>query len=79
MNRIAVAKELVKVARELSAGDKVYYEQHGVGKTKYGVNYHDGVKTHKDGSPFYDLALFTNKKALAAFIKVLKSQGYKER
>jgi len=60
-------------------GDKVYYEQHGIGKTKYSVSYHDGKDTHNDGSPFFGIALFSNKKGLAAFIKGLKAQGYKER
>lgn len=78
MDRVAVANELLKAAKELTAGEKVYNEQHGVGKAKYVVNFHDGKKMHKDGSPFYDIALFSNKKALAMFIKGLKSQGYKE-
>jgi hypothetical protein len=79
MDRNQVARELVKVAKDLVGGDKVYYEQHGIGKTKYAVNYHNGKSTHNDGSDFYDIALFSNKKALARFIKDLKSQGYKER
>jgi hypothetical protein len=79
MDRNQVARELVKVAKDLVGGDKVYYEQYGIGKTKYSVSYHNGKSTHNDGSDFYDIALFSNKKALARFIKDLKSQGYKER
>lgn len=64
--------------------NKTYYEQHGIGKSKYTVSFHDGKKTHKGGwgtddSPFYDIAIFKNKKDLALFIKDLVKQGYQER
>jgi hypothetical protein len=55
---------------------KVYYEQPNVGKAKYTVNFHDGVKTHKDGSPFYDMRIFKNKTDLNNFIAKLKKEGY---
>ena len=60
-------------------GKKLYYERMNVGKAKYTVNYHDGVKTHKDGSAFYDIAIFKNKKDLQDFISKLSKEGYKER
>jgi hypothetical protein len=50
-----------------------------VGKIKYLVNYHDGIKTHKDNSPFYDIATFRNKKKRDLFVKELLRQGYTER
>ena len=79
MNRQKIAQELVKIARELTAaGNKRYNTMMGVGKAKYVVNFHDGVKTHKDGSPFYDIALFSNKKAFQLFIRGLKKEGYRE-
>lgn len=43
-----------------------------VGKSKYVVNFHDGKKLHSDGSPFFDIAIFKNKKDLNKFIKELK-------
>jgi hypothetical protein len=49
-----------------------------VGRVKYLVNYHDGVKTHKDNSPFYDIKAFKNKVALYKFIGELVKMGYKE-
>jgi len=52
--------------------------QYGIGKAKYVVNFHDGVKKHGDGSDFFDIAIFKNKKKLNAFIKSLASDGYKE-
>lgn len=56
---------------------KIYYERHGIGTVKYTVSFHDGKKTHEDGSAFYDIKLFRNKKTLHAFIAKLESDGYR--
>lgn len=61
------------------ATEKLYYTQNNIGKAKYVVNYHDGVKTHKDGGAFYDIKIFKNKKDFENFIKKLESEGYKEK
>ena len=29
---------------------KLYYIQYGIGKAKYVINFHNGIKKHKDGS-----------------------------
>lgn len=58
---------------------KLFYEMFNVGRSKYLVNFHDGAKTHKDGSPFYDIRIFKNKKAKNKFIDELREQGYVER
>lgn len=58
---------------------KTYYTMSNIGRAKYVVNFHDGIKTHKDGSPFFDCAIFKNKKRLAAFLKELQADGYTER
>lgn len=58
---------------------KDYKIMFNVGKAKYLVNYHNGIKKHKDGSNFYDISIFKNKKDLNAFIKELEEQGYNER
>lgn len=42
---------------------------HNVGHAKYVVNYSDGTKKHADGSEFFDVAIFKNKKKMEAFIK----------
>lgn len=47
-----------------------------VGKCKYVVNYHDGIKTHGDGSPFFDIQIFRNKRKEQAFVKALVRDGY---
>lgn len=55
---------------------KKYYVQYNIGHAKYCVSYHDGVSTHRDGSAFYGIAIFKNKKALAQKEKALLSEGY---
>jgi hypothetical protein len=58
---------------------KVYYIQNGIGKAKYVINYHDGIQKHKDGSNFYDMRIFHNKKDQARFEQELLKEGYKYR
>lgn len=55
---------------------KTFYIQYNVGKTKYLVNYHNGIKTHNDGSAFFDIAIFKNKNSLASFVTKLLKAGY---
>ena len=43
---------------------KRFYIQNDIGKAKYVVNYHDGNKKHFDGSDFFDIIIFKNKKKL---------------
>jgi hypothetical protein len=57
---------------------KKYNTQFNIGESKYVVNYHDGVKKHKDGSNFYDIAIFKNKKDFEAFLTKLSNEGYRE-
>lgn len=57
---------------------KMFYVQYNIGKAKYVVNHHDGSKKHKDGSDFFDISIFRNKKSLNEFIKKLHTDGYKE-
>jgi len=58
---------------------KRYSEMSSVGRAKYVVNHHDGVKKHNDGSPFYDIAIFKNNKRKDAFVRNLALKGYTER
>jgi hypothetical protein len=57
---------------------KQFNIQYNIGKAKYVVNHHDGVKKHRDGSNFFDIAIFKNKKNLAKFICDLYKNGYVE-
>ena len=58
--------------------NKVYSIQHNIGKAKYVVNYHDGVKTHKDGSPFFDIETFKSKVKMESFICKLGNMDYRK-
>jgi len=63
----------------METNKKVFYTQGKIASSKYTVSMHDGVQTHKDGSPFYGIALFNNKKKLALYLKKLTVEGYTER
>ncbi len=61
----------------VNEGQKRYNQKDGVGKSKYVISYHDGKKKHKDGSDFFDIQIFRNKKDLAKFVNTLHKGGYK--
>jgi len=67
-----------KMATGGKVDGKTYNIMHNVGKSKYVVNFHDGVKKHSDGSRFFDIEIFKNLKELKAFTKKLDSEGYKK-
>jgi hypothetical protein len=50
-------------------------EHQNVGKAKYVVSYYTGKK-HSDGSDFYDVRIFTNKKYKNRFIGLLQAQNH---
>lgn len=58
---------------------KTFYVMYNIGKVKYVVCFHDGIKTHKDGSPFFDIETFSNKKKVKTFTDNLKMNLYNER
>lgn len=58
---------------------KTFNIQYNIGKVKYVVNHHDGIKKHKDGSAFFDIRTFKSKKTLAEFVACLKADGYIKR
>jgi hypothetical protein len=55
---------------------KKFRMQYGIGSAKYIVSFHDGEKKHKDGSEFWDITIFKNKKKLFAFMDDLRNNGY---
>jgi hypothetical protein len=57
---------------------KEFNIMYNIGTVKYLVNFHDGIKRHPDGSEFFDIATFSNKKLMEKFIRCLKNKGYKE-
>ena len=80
--KISPKKKFLKFSEriiKMATMKKTFYVQNGIGKAKYCLSYHDGVSTHKDGSPFFALAIFKNKKKLNEKIKELRLNGYAER
>ena len=57
---------------------KKFYIQYGIGHAKYLVSFHDGIKKHNDGSEFFDIRIFKNKKSLNEFVNKLYADGYTE-
>ncbi len=61
----------------ISQAQKKYYIGIGMSSgSKYAVCYHDGIKQHRDGSAFWDIALFKSKVKTNVFVKKLQDQGY---
>ena len=58
---------------------KRFHIQNNIGNAKYVVSHHDGEKKHRDGSDFFDVSIFKNKKKLAKFVSSLRSSGYIEK
>ena len=57
---------------------KEYYEQDEIGTSKYTVSFNNGIDRHKDGSLFYHIQTFSNKREKNVFVKDLISKGYKK-
>jgi hypothetical protein len=61
----------------VTEGKKVFKVNPAIGKSKYSISSHDGVKKHKDGSDFFDIETFKNKVDLEKAIKNYTSKGFK--
>ena len=59
-------------------GKKRFRQQDGIGKAKYTISYHDGKQKHKDGSDFFGIQIFKNKKDLETFRNALLKKGFVE-
>lgn len=58
--------------------NKQFYQQNNIGKSKYVITLQDGIKTHSDGSLFWDIRIFKNQIKLKACVKELVKDGYKQ-
>ena len=58
--------------------DKIFYTASNIGSAKYVINTHNGIDKHKDGSRFYGIETFSNKKKFSKKINELIASGYKE-
>jgi hypothetical protein len=63
---------------EITEGKKRFRQQDGIGKAKYTISYHDGKQKHKDGSDFFGIQIFKNKKDLETFRNALLKKGFVE-
>ena len=45
---------------------------------RYYIRDYDGIQTHKDGSPFWGLRIFKNKKDFSRHVNFLLTAGYRE-
>ena len=59
-------------------GKKRFRQQDCIGKAKYTISYHDGKQKHKDGSDFFGIQIFKNKKDLETFRNALLKKGFVE-
>jgi hypothetical protein len=57
---------------------KTFFQQDNIGLAKYTISFHDGIQVHRDGSPFFAIAIFKNKKKLKQFCDNLILDGYTE-
>lgn len=55
---------------------KRFYIRNNIGKAKYTVNPCDGIEKHADGSDFFGIIIFKNKKKRDKCVKDLLKQGY---
>ena len=49
--------------------------QHNIGKAKHIVSYSDGTKRNRDGSEFFDIAIFKNEREMERFVRELKANS----
>ena len=63
----------------MDTATKEFYIQHNIGTAKYVVSFHNGESFYKDGSEFFDICIFKNKKKMEKFVQNLKQMGYIER
>ena len=69
-------KESVREGKLTEGKKKFRVNLHAIGKAKYSIDFHDGKSKHKDGSPFWGIQIFKNKKNLAKAIKDYTKKGY---
>lgn len=56
--------------------NKLFNIMYNVGRAKYVINTHDGVQTYPDGSTFFGIEIFKNKKVFEKRQKELTKEGY---
>ncbi len=73
---MATWKKEYGITKNIPLRGKLFNESQNIGKARYVVNFHDGEKTHADGSQFFDIEIFSNKRKKEQFVRNLKKNGY---
>ena len=47
-----------------------------MGRGRRVVSFHDGIKTHSDGSAFFDMRIFRDARKAERFVRELQREGY---
>jgi len=55
---------------------KTFRDNPPIGRVRHSVSFHDGEKTHKDGSPFFDLQTFARLTDKKKFVRSLEQKGF---
>ena len=55
---VKAGEKINKEESVVNEGKKVFKVNPQIGKAKYSISSHDGVKKHKDGSDFFDIVYF---------------------
>jgi len=77
-DKILILSYTIKENNMNKTSEKRYNLKYNVGTIKYLVSYHNGVKKHSDGSDFFDVKIFKNKKKLKIFTDDLRNNRYIE-
>ncbi len=70
-------KDFINSVNWIKRGQKYYKVFSNIGKARYILSYTDGQKMHSDGSDFWDIAIFSNKKAFDEAIMKWEKLGYR--
>jgi hypothetical protein len=62
----------------VNEGKKRFKVGFNIGKAKYVISHHDGREKHKDGSDFFGISIYKNKKAFEKGQEDLRKKGYIE-
>ena len=55
---------------------RLFNYMQNVGKCRHVISFYDGLKTHSDGSAFFDVRIFSSKREAHRFMRGLIAAGY---
>ena len=69
---------MTPIKESVNEGKKRFKVGFNIGKAKYVISHHDGRQKHKDGSDFFGISIYKNKKAFEKGQEDLRKKGYIE-